>query len=229
MVASASTDPSGILLIDKPSGITSFDVIRQLRRRTGIKKAGHAGTLDPLASGLMIILVGRATKQANHFLKQDKSYQATLCLGANSSTGDAEGELTPVSAHQPDQKEVERALIKFTGEITQVPPQYSAIKIGGVAAYKRARRGEVVAMPSRQVTIHSLALNSYSYPHITITTDVSSGTYIRTLAEDIGRSLTTGGYITALRRLSIGQLKVEQAITLDDLNPDSLATHLMKS
>lgn len=223
-----STDPAGIVLIDKPSGITSFDVIRQLRRKTDIKKAGHAGTLDPLASGLMILLIGRATKQADRFLKLDKSYQATIRLGATSDTGDAEGKITEVNDHQPTVKEIEKTLGDFTGEITQVPPQYSAIKIGGVAAYKRARRGESVSMPSRQVTIHSIDLDEYSYPDLVITTSVSSGTYIRTLAEDVGAKLGTGGYITALRRQTIGEYGIDQALSLEELNKELLNSHLMK-
>lgn len=228
MVSPQPTDPAGIVLVDKPSGITSFDVIRQLRRKTGIKKVGHAGTLDPLASGLMILLIGRATKQADRFLKLDKSYRATIQLGATSDTGDAEGSITKVDDRQPEIMEVKKVLAGFKGEITQIPPQYSAIKIGGVAAYKRARQGESVNMPSRQVTIHSLDLDEYSYPSLMITTSVSSGTYIRTLAEDIGVKLGTGGHITALRRLTIGEYGIDQALSLKELDRELLNSHLMK-
>lgn len=228
MVSPQLADQAGILLIDKPTGITSFDVIRQLRRKTNIKKVGHAGTLDPLASGLMILLIGRATKQADRFLKLDKSYQATIRLGETSDTGDAEGNITKVDDRQPEIMEVKEVLAGFTGEITQVPPQYSAIKIGGVAAYKRARRGENLSMPSRQVTIHSTDLDEYVYPELIITTSVSSGTYIRTLAEDIGAKLGTGAHITGLRRLTIDGYGIDQALSLKELDSELLNSHLMK-
>lgn len=227
MVANHS-DQAGILLVDKPQGITSFDVIRHLRREGGVAKAGHAGTLDPMATGLMIVLIGAATKQADRFLKLDKCYRATIQLGANSSTGDAEGELTPVSDRVPSPAELDQAISHHTGLITQTPPAYSAIKIKGVAAYKRARRGEKVEIPSRQVTIHDLQILDFSYPNLAVSANVSSGTYIRTLAEDIGRQLGTGAYLTALRRLSIGDYTVEQAIKLDDVNPAAVSSHLMK-
>lgn len=228
MVNATPAHPAGLLLIDKPSGISSFDVIRRLRRQTGIKKAGHAGTLDPMATGLMLILVGSATKQADRLLKQDKSYRTTIRLGATSDTGDAEGELTSVSTIQPTLEEVQQTLKQYIGEITQTPPAYSAIKINGVRAYQRARRGETVEMPSRQVTIHRLDLIDYTYPDLTVEVEVSSGTYIRTLGEDIGKSLGVGGYLTALRRLTIGDYTVDGAVGLDSLTSENLSAHLMK-
>ena len=207
--------PSGILLIDKPAGITSFDCIRLLRKQLGIKKIGHAGTLDPMATGLMIFLVGSSTKLATSFLKNDKSYDAEITLGQNSSTGDKEGELTRVSDRVPTEKEVEAVLAGFRGLIKQTPPAYSAIKIGGKPAYKRARSGEKVEIPESEVNVYKLELVSYEYPVLKISTHVSSGTYIRTLAEDIGKTLGTGAHLSNLRRTTIGDFDIEQAKQLE--------------
>lgn len=206
---------NGLLLVNKPAGITSFDCIRKLRRTTGVKKIGHAGTLDPAAHGLMLLLFGTACKQASTFSKLDKSYVAQIELGKNSTTGDREGELTNISERQPDLDEIRRTLKLFIGEITQTPSKYSAIKIDGQEAYKRARRGEEVTMPSRQVTINSIDLISYTYPYLEIEASVSSGTYIRSLAEDIGKELDTGAYLADLTRISVGEYNLKDAIELD--------------
>lgn len=218
----------GILLIDKPAGWTSFDVVAKIRgqrkaalKATGITptkrqlRVGHAGTLDPFATGLLIILLGDATKRSDEFLKQDKTYEATITLGATSTTGDPEGEIRPVATTQPTHNEIEAVLAQFTGVITQTPPAYSAIKIGGQRAYKLARKGTAVDMPTRQVTIHSLELLSYAYPQLKIRTHVSSGTYIRSLAEDIGAALGTGAYCSQLRRTTIGDMNIVNASPLD--------------
>ena len=214
--------PSGILLVDKPSGITSFDCIRRLRKQLGIKKIGHAGTLDPMATGLMIFLVGSSTKLATSCLKLAKSYDAEITLGFNSATADKEGELTAVSEIVPTLEEVEKALEVFTGLIKQTPPAYSAIKIGGKPAYKRARSGEQVEIPEREVNIYKLDLISYEYPILKISTHVSSGTYIRTLAEDIGKQLGTGAYLSGLRRTTIGGFSIEKAKPLESVNQSDL-------
>ncbi len=206
---------NGLLLVNKPVGITSFDCIRKLRRTTGVKKIGHAGTLDPAAHGLMLLLFGTACKQASTFSKLDKTYDAQIELGKNSTTGDREGELTNISERQPDQAEIERTLKLFIGEITQIPSKYSAIKIDGQEAYKRARRGEEVTMPSRQVMINSIDLLTYNYPYLEIDTSVSSGTYIRSLAEDIGKELGTGAYLADLTRTSVGEYHLKDAVELD--------------
>lgn len=206
---------NGLLLVNKPAGITSFDCIRKLRRTTGVKKIGHAGTLDPAAHGLMLLLFGTACKQAQQFSKLDKTYVAQIELGKNSTTGDREGELTNISERQPDLDEIERTLKLFIGEITQTPSKYSAIKIDGQEAYKRARRGEEVTMPSRQVTINSIDIISYNYPYLEISTSVSSGTYIRSLAEDIGKGLGTGAYLAGLTRTSVGEYDLKNAVELD--------------
>ena len=218
---------NGLLLINKPIGISSFDVIRDLRRRTGFRKIGHAGTLDPLASGLMLLLFGTACKQAMSLTKLDKRYVADITLGATSSTGDNEGEKTAVSDRVPTREEVEAALAKLTGEITQTPPIYSAIKINGKEAYKRARAGETVEIPSRQVVIHENKLIKYEYPRIEIESHVSSGTYIRTLAEDLGGLLGTGAYLSGLVRTTVGPYSLTDALVLDEIDSPAVAeTHL---
>ena len=212
--------PNGLLLIDKPAGMTSFGVVARVRRQlsqiAGKKvKVGHTGTLDPFATGLMVIVVGDYCKRAGEFTKLNKSYEATVALGKTSSTGDPEGEITEVSLVQPSEVQVKAALAPFIGTITQTPPVYSAIKIDGQRAYKLARQGKEVVMPSRQVTIYSLELVSYAYPTLKIACTVSSGTYIRTLAEDIGTVLKTGAYTSELRRTTVGRWQVDAAIPPD--------------
>ena len=211
-----------ILLIDKPAGMTSFGVVARVRRvlsqQAGNKvKVGHTGTLDPFATGLMIIVTGKECRNAANYSKLDKIYEATIRLGQTSSTGDPEGEISDVSDIQPDRAQIEAVLNKFRGEITQRPPIYSAIKINGERAYKLARKGEEVVMPTRQVTIFSLEMADYTYPNLQIRAHVSSGTYIRTLAEDIGAALGTGAYCIQLRRTKIGATRIDDAITLDKL------------
>jgi len=213
---------NGIVLIDKPAGISSFGVVARVRwllsQYAGKKiKVGHTGTLDPFATGLMIIVVGEYCKRASEFSKLDKTYEATLRLGSTSSTGDPEGEVTPVSDRQPAEDEIRTAFQKFSGVITQTPPSYSAIKIDGVRAYKLARAGKSVEMPTRQVTIYKLELLEYAYPTVKIRTHVGSGTYIRTLAEDIGRELGVGAYTAELRRTTVGEFDIRDAQQLDAL------------
>jgi tRNA pseudouridine55 synthase len=212
----------GILLIDKPAGMTSFGVVARVRRvlsqQAGKKvKVGHTGTLDPFATGLMIIVVGKECKNAGAYSKLDKVYEATIVLGQTSSTGDTEGELTKVSEAVPSRDEVEATLETFLGEITQTPPMFSAIKVNGQRAYKLAHKGEVVEIPTRQVQVYSLELIEYTYPELKLRAHVSSGTYIRTLAEDIGKSLGTGAYCKELRRTSIASHQISQATTLEAL------------
>ena len=212
----------GILLIDKPTNMTSFGVVARVRRRlseaAGHKvKVGHTGTLDPFATGLMIIVVGKECKNAMTYSKLDKVYEATIRLGEVSTTGDPEGEITAVSNTIPTQTVVLEALRAFTGEIQQIPPIYSAIKINGQRAYKLARKGEVVVMPSRIITIFSLELISYTYPELRVRSHVSSGTYIRTLASDIGVKLGTGAYVTELRRTKIADYNISSAISVESI------------
>lgn len=213
--------PSGIILLDKPAGMSSFGVVArvrwQLTQLAGKKvKVGHTGTLDPFATGLLILVVGDYCKRAGEFSKLDKTYEATLRLGQISSTGDPEGEITSVSDRKPSLAEVESALAKFRGLIEQTPPMYSAIKIGGQRAYKLARAGKEVVMQPRQVTIHRLELVDYTYPTVKIHCDVSSGTYIRTLAQDIGQQLKTGAYTTQLRRTAVDKWLIKDAYPLGE-------------
>lgn len=209
----------GILLIDKPTDMTSFGVVARVRRvlseQNGMKtKVGHCGTLDPFATGLLILCVGKECKNAGEYMKHDKVYEATIHLGRTSSTGDPEGEITDVSNRVPSRTDIEKILKQFMGEITQTPPAHSAIKIDGQRAYKLARMGEEVEMPVRTVTIHDLSIIDYSYPDLRIRTHVSSGTYIRSLAQDIGEALGTGAYCTQLRRTKIADWDIAKAQTL---------------
>jgi tRNA pseudouridine55 synthase len=212
-----------VLLIDKPSGMTSFGVVARVRRKLSQQlgkkaKVGHTGTLDPFATGLMIIVTGKECRNAGMYSKLDKIYEATVRLGQTSSTGDPEGELTAVSDFIPDLDEVNKALSQFIGEIQQTPPIYSAIKINGQRAYKLARGGgtaETIEMPVRTVTIFSLELIEYTYPELKIRVHVSSGTYIRTLAEDLGKVLGSGAYCSQLRRTNIADFGVDDAAQLD--------------
>jgi len=213
-----------VLLIDKPVGWTSFDVVAKirgfLRAETGNKKikVGHGGTLDPFATGLLIVLVGNACKQADQLLKLDKTYEFTIRLGQTSSTGDPEGDINIV-AHtiEPSVDDIQEVLQKFQGQITQTPPAFSAIKVNGKRAYDLARAGKPVVLEPRQVTIHSLKLIDYTWPELKLVADVSSGTYIRTLAEDIGKALGTGGYCTQLRRTKAGEYCVTTAKSVETL------------
>lgn len=210
----------GLLLVDKPEGWTSFDVVNYVRRivanAEGKKpkncKVGHTGTLDPFATGLLVLLVGKEyTRRAGELTKLDKSYQVTMRLGQTSSTGDPEGEITVVSDAIPTQEVVQGALEQFRGDIVQTPPAFSAIKVDGKRAYELARAGKEVKLEPRPVTIYDIQLDSYVYPNVQFTVHVSSGTYIRTLVEDVGQILKTGAYTTALRRTSVGIYTVESA------------------
>ena len=213
---------SQIILVDKPAGMSSFGVVARVRsvlsKKFGHKiKVGHTGTLDPFATGLLILMTGKNTKLCQEFLKHDKEYIATIYLGKTSSTGDIEGEIDDVSDYQPSIDEVSSALSKFVGKITQTVPNFSAVKIDGKRAYDLARKGIMVEMPTREVEIYECELISYSYPEVIIRAHVSSGTYIRTLGEDIGKELETGAYLTALRRTKIAGYKIEDAKTLEEL------------
>lgn len=216
----------GILLIDKPDGMSSFGVVARVRRvlseQNGKKmKVGHCGTLDPFATGLLILCVGNECKNAGTYMKHDKVYEATIRLGQTSSTGDPEGDIEGASEIQPSREQIEEALHKFTGEIQQTPPAHSAIKINGQRAYHLARQGKEVEMPTRTVTIHSLDLIDYSYPEVKIRTHVSSGTYIRSLASDIGKHLETGAYCSELRRTKIADWDIANAQTLEEFGVNS--------
>lgn len=213
-----------VILIDKPAGISSFGVVARVRRylsqKVGKKiKVGHTGTLDPFATGLLILLSGKATKLSNQFLKLDKWYEATLCLGKTSTTGDPEGVITEVNVdRQPSYSDIEKILPDFLGNIKQTVPIFSAVKINGKRAYQLARQGQKVEMPTREIEIYELEVLSYHFPELVIRTHVSSGTYIRTLGEDLGQALGVGAYLTALRRTKVGNFDLNNAKSLTDFD-----------
>ncbi len=226
----------GILLVDKPKTWTSFDVVNYVRRIVanvnGTKprntKVGHCGTLDPLATGLLVLVVGKEyTRRAGEFTKRDKIYEVELKLGEVSTTGDAEGEKTIVSDTIPAENAVTEALSTFQGEIMQTPPIYSAMKVNGQRAYKLARAGKEVELEARLVTIHQNLLTGYEYPNIKFTSHVSSGTYIRSLVEDIGKALETGAYMTELRRTSIGDFSINDAVSVENLDAEIIQNNLI--
>lgn len=214
---------NGILLVDKPSGWTSFDVVAKIRgilkRETGRKvKVGHTGTLDPLATGLMIVVVGSYCKRAEEFSKLDKTYEVTMKLGTVSTTGDEEGEKTTVNDHMPSENEINKTLQDFLGEIKQTPPAFSAVKVDGKRAYKLARAGHEVKLEPRTVRINAIKMEKYDYPTVRFTADVGSGTYIRSLVQDIGEKLGTGAYMADLKRTVVGEYRLEDtALKLDNL------------
>jgi tRNA pseudouridine55 synthase len=227
----------GILLIDKPKTWTSFDVVNFVRKivaaAEGKKpkntKVGHTGTLDPLATGLLVLVIGKEyTKRAGEFSKLDKTYEVTMKLGETSTTADDEGEKTPIADTIPDQKAVLAALERFTGHIMQVPPQFSAMKVNGQRAYKLARAGKEVALEARPVTIYSNELTNYDYPYVQFTSQVSSGTYIRSLVEDLGTELGTGAYMSDLRRTTIGDWDIKNALELTDITAEDIQKALQE-
>jgi tRNA pseudouridine55 synthase len=221
----------GILLVDKPSGWTSFDVVNFVRKivatAEGKKpkntKVGHTGTLDPLATGLLVILIGKEyTRAAEGLTKLDKTYEVTMKLGETSTTADGEGERTVTSDTEPTKEAVVEVLSAFTGNIMQVPPSYSAIKIDGRRAYQLAREGKEVVIEARPVTILSSELTDYTYPFVKFTSHVSSGTYIRSLVTDLGETLGTGAYMSGLRRTTIGKFNIADAIQMEGLNAERI-------
>jgi tRNA pseudouridine55 synthase len=228
----------GILLVDKPLGWTSFDVVNKVRRmvqtspfNTSNKKrfpVGHTGTLDPMATGLLVLLLGTFTKQAPTLTKVDKTYEVIMRLGQASTTGDSEGEIINVSTAKPSQAEIEAALDVFKGEIMQTPPAFSAIKVNGQRAYKLAREGKTVTIEPRKAIIHRIDLTEYVYPDVRFTTEVSSGTYVRSLVEDIGKQLGTGAYMSGLRRTKVGAFDIADAVQMDGLTPEIIQAHLQE-
>jgi tRNA pseudouridine55 synthase len=205
----------GVLLIDKPRGITSTAALARARRALRAEKGGHTGTLDPMASGLLPLCFGEATKFASDLLDADKSYEATVRLGITTSTADAEGDVIEERAVEVDRDAIDRAVARFRGSIEQVPPMHSALKRDGKPLYDYARRGVTVERAARPVTIHRLDVTGFDGTSLALFVDCSKGTYIRTLAEDIGRELACGGHLTALRRIRAGSLRIEDAIALD--------------
>lgn len=207
--------PQGVILIDKPVGKTSFSLVATLRRRLGVKKIGHCGTLDPLASGLMILLVGRNyTRLSDQCLGQDKEYLATLQLGVETDSYDAEGQVKATSDFVPTLEQVQDALMTFQGEVEQIPPMFSAKKVKGKKLYELARKGEVIERAAVRVTIEA-ELISYEYPYVELRVACTKGTYIRSIAHDLGQLLSCGAHLTALRRTRSGEFHVQDSVNLD--------------
>ena len=215
-------DPFGFLTVDKPAGMTSHTVVSQIRRGLKIKKVGHAGTLDPMATGVLIICLGNATRLSEYAMASTKRYIARVRLGAVTDTYDAEGEIiAEADASHITQDDVLRVLPNFTGDLQQIPPMYSAIKKDGRKLYDLARAGESIELEPRPVTIHSLTLNEWSAPEFVLDVVCSAGTYIRSLAYDIGQALGVGGHLTGLIRAASGSFKLEDAVQLDALLADA--------
>jgi tRNA pseudouridine55 synthase len=213
----------GVILLDKPLGVSSNHALQAVRRLFNAEKAGHTGTLDPLATGLLPICLGQATKFSSDLLDADKLYRASIRLGAETTTGDAEGEIVTQSRVSVDLTRVEQVLAQFLGEIEQVPPMHSALKRDGKPLYVYARAGIELEREPRRVMIRSLGLQSFGDELLVVDVECSKGTYIRTLAQDIGRALGCGAHLAGLRRLGVGRLVMDQAISLDALEHLSLA------
>ena len=211
----------GFLNLAKPPGPTSHDIVALVRRLVPKKsKIGHAGTLDPLADGVLVICVGPATRLADYVQSQSKRYVAEVMLGATSTTDDSEGQVQQLQGvRSPTEQEIRGVLTRFVGQVEQVPPAHSAVHLGGQRAYKIARRGESPDIPARKVEIHSIELLKYEYPRLSIDVRCGRGTYIRSLARDIGAALGVGGYCSRLTRTAVGPFKIEEAISPERLDP----------
>jgi tRNA pseudouridine55 synthase len=212
----------GILVVAKPPGPTSHDVVALVRRLSGSKRVGHGGTLDPFAAGVLPVFLGRATRVVEFHLGDRKAYRATVCFGATSTTDDLDGELTPVAAGELSREAVEAALPALTGRISQVPPAFSAIKVGGRRAYAMARAGQQVELRPRDVEIHRLEIAEWDAsdperPVAVVDVECSAGTYVRALARDLGAAVGNGAYLGALTRTASGPFRLEDAVPLDDV------------
>ena len=215
-------DGAGLVIVDKPAGLTSHDVVARCRRAMGTRKVGHAGTLDPMATGVLVVGIERATKLLGHLALTTKTYTATIRLGASTTTDDAEGEVTGGStAAGIDEAAVLAAMAPLTGDIEQVPSSVSAIKVDGKRAHQLVREGEAVQLKPRPVHVEEFSAQALrrdgDFLDVDVTVDCSSGTYVRALARDLGAALGVGGHLTALRRTRVGPYALDHAITLDDL------------
>jgi tRNA pseudouridine55 synthase len=218
------TAESGLVVVDKPGGMTSHDVVSRVRRLAGTRKVGHAGTLDPMATGVLVLGVNRATRLLGHLMLTDKTYEATIRLGVSTTTDDAEGEVTATAATAAldalDEATVRAAAGEFVGDLLQVPTAVSAIKVDGKRAYQRVRDGEDVELQARPVTVHELTVHEVRGADLDVTLRCTSGTYVRAIARDLGARLGVGGHLTALRRTAVGPYGLAAAHTLDDLADD---------
>ncbi|MCB0894599.1 MAG: tRNA pseudouridine(55) synthase TruB [Nocardioides sp.] len=212
---------SGLVVVDKPGGMTSHDVVSRVRRLAGTRKVGHAGTLDPMATGVLVLGVNRATRLLGHLMLTEKRYDATVRLGVTTTTDDAEGEvLATASTDGLDEATIRAATAEFVGEIMQVPTAVSAIKVDGKRAYQRVREGEDVELAARPVTVHELTVTAVRGDELDLSVRCSSGTYVRAIARDLGARLGVGGHLTALRRTAVGPYDLAVAHTLDELAED---------
>lgn len=209
----------GIVIINKPSGITSHDVVMKVRRKFHIKRVGHAGTLDPLASGVLVILIGKATKLSNHFTNFDKAYRSTFILGRKTDTADIEGKVTQqMPCGHISKDDINLVLPQFQGALKQMVPMYSAVKVKGRKLYEYARKGIVVDRPVRDITIDCLTLEEFSSPYAHFYIECSKGTYVRQLAEDIGEQLGCGACVSQIERTKVGHFTINDAINIEDLD-----------
>jgi len=208
---------NGILNIAKPAGMTSHDVVDRVRQMSGQRRVGHAGTLDPLATGVLLVCLGQATRVAEYLMASDKVYRAQIRLGVSTDTHDAEGQVTATAEVRVGEEEIQEALASFIGSIQQVPPMYSALKHQGVPLYKLARRGITVEREPRSVVIHDIELLDWTPPLLSILVECSPGTYIRALARDLGQKLGCGAHLQSLTRLASGHFALEEAVSLDEL------------
>lgn len=209
-------DPAGILLVDKPTGWTSHDVVNCVRRRFRLKKVGHCGTLDPNATGLLVLVLGKATKLSQNLMVADKAYEGIMRLGIETATQDAEGEVT--AEHDTSnvaEKQIQEKFEEYTGDLLQTPPMVSAIKKGGKRLYEMARKGQTVEREPRPITIQRLKLKAFNPPDIEFELECSKGTYVRTICADIGRDLGCGAHLHALRRTASGSFNIRDAVTID--------------
>jgi tRNA pseudouridine55 synthase len=220
----------GVLNLDKPAGLTSARTIDRIKRLLPRKtKIGHAGTLDPFATGVLLVLVGKATRQCEALMDAPKQYEATIKLGATTATDDPESPEQPWPGARPvERASVEAVLPRFVGTILQRPPAYSALKVGGRRAYELARGGETVQLEPRQVNVYDIRLLDYQWPLLRVRIDCGRGTYIRALGRDIGEALGTGGYVLELRRTRVGEFDAQDALSLDDLSPEQIIQILHK-
>ncbi len=213
----------GVLLVDKPQGLTSHDVVYRLRRKLSMKKIGHAGTLDPMATGLLIMLIGKATRISQYLISVDKVYEGEATLGVVTDSQDAEGEVMETRpVPELTEAQVREVMKGFLGDQYQIPPMHSAIKIGGVPLYKLARKGEEVEREPRFIRVVSFELTSFTSPKLTFTLHCTKGTYVRTIAHDLGQKLGCGAHLSALRRTGSGKFNLNQGVTLDEIEALSL-------
>lgn len=227
-MASSGNRLEGLLVVDKPAGPSSMDVVRRVRSAAGGCKTGHAGTLDPRATGVLICCLGRATKAADRLMDLEKVYETAVDLSAFSDTDDAEGHRDPVPVEQPPQRDrIDRVLTELTGWVEQTPPAHSAVKIGGRRAYELARSGQPVQTKTRTVHIERIELLGYDWPLLRLRITCGKGTYIRSLGRQIGEALGTGGFLADLRRTAVGAYTVDRAVALNDVPRPLRQEHLL--